>query len=64
MDENERFAKLVRKQEKIAEEWWEKRVTQQAVAQHLARAGWYSVEKGIQLFEQSLGVELSNIQAK
>jgi len=28
------------KQEKIAETWWKKKVSQQAVAQHLARAGW------------------------
>jgi len=47
------------KQEKIAETWWKKKVSQQAVAQHLARAGWYSVEKGIQFFELCLRKELS-----
>ena len=35
------------KQETIAETWWKKKVSQQAVAHHLARAGWYPVEKGI-----------------
>lgn len=41
------------KQEEIAEKLWEKRVTQQAVAQHLSRAGWGAVEKGIEYFEKS-----------
>jgi len=45
------------KQEKIAEKWWKKKVTQQAVAQHLSRAGWYPVEKGILFFEQCLREE-------
>lgn len=45
------------KQEKIAEKWWKKKVSQQAVAQHLSRAGWYSVEKGILFFEQCLREE-------
>jgi len=43
------------KQEKIAKMWWKKKVSQQAVAQHLARAGWYPVEKGILFFEQCIG---------
>jgi hypothetical protein len=42
------------KQEEIAEKLWEKRVTQQAVAQHLSRAGWDAVEKGIEYFENRL----------
>ena len=45
------------KQEKIAETWWKKKVSQQAVAQHLSRAGWYPVEKGILFFEQCLREE-------
>lgn len=45
------------KQKKIAEKWWKKKVTQQAVAQHLSRAGWYPVEKGILFFEQCLREE-------
>jgi hypothetical protein len=40
------------KQEEIAEKLWEKRITQQAVAQHLSRAGWDAVEKGIEYFEK------------
>jgi len=45
------------KQEKIAEKWWKKKVSQQAIAQHLSRAGWYPVEKGILFFEQCLREE-------
>ncbi len=45
------------KQEKIAEKWWKKKISQQAVAQHLSRAGWYPVEKGILFFEQCLREE-------
>ncbi len=45
------------KQEKIAEKWRKKKVSQQAVAQHLSRAGWYPVEKGILFFEQCLREE-------
>jgi hypothetical protein len=40
------------KQEEIAEKLWEKRITQQAVAQHLSRASWEPVEKGIDYFEK------------
>jgi len=46
------------KQENIAEMWKGKKISQQAVAQHLSRAGWYSVEKGILFFEQSLREEV------
>lgn len=42
------------KQEEIAEKLWEKRITQQAVAQHLSRAGWDAVEKGIEYFEKTI----------
>ena len=42
------------KQEEIAEKLWEKRITQQAVAQHLSRAGWDAVEQGIVYFESRL----------
>lgn len=45
------------KQEKIAEKWWKKKVSQQAVAQHLSRAGWHPMEKGILFFEQCLREE-------
>ena len=42
------------KQEEIAEKLWEKRITQQAVAQHLSRAGWDAVERGIEYFEKAI----------
>jgi len=42
------------KQEEIAEKLWEKRITQQAVAQHLSRAGWDALEKGIDFFEKEI----------
>ncbi len=42
------------KQEKIAGSWKEKSISQQAVAQHLDRAGWHAVESGIEYFEQYL----------
>jgi hypothetical protein len=42
------------KQEEIAEKLWEEKITQQAVAQHLSRAGWYALEKGIDFFEKRL----------
>ncbi len=41
-------------QEQIASSWREKRITQQAVAQHLDRAGWHAVAKGLSFFEDSL----------
>lgn len=47
------------KQERIAQTWWKKKVSQQAVAQHLARAGWYPVEKGVLFFELCLREELA-----
>jgi len=42
------------KQEEIAEKLWDKRITQQAVAQHLSRAGWDAVERGIEYFEKKI----------
>jgi hypothetical protein len=42
------------KQEKIAETCWKKKISQQAVAQHLNRAGWYTVEKAVRFFNLSL----------
>lgn len=39
-------------QEGIAKNWFEKEISQQAVAQHLDRSGWSSVELGITSFEQ------------
>jgi len=43
-------------QERIAENWWSKKITQQAVAQHLARAGWYAIEEAIRYSEDVLSM--------
>ena len=50
-------------QEKIAAKWWRKPISQQAVAQHLDRAGWYAVDKGINFFENNLSELLNLIQS-
>ncbi len=42
------------RQEEIAEKVWRRKITQQAVAQHLRRAGWYAVERGVIFFEGRL----------
>ena len=42
------------RQEEIADRFWHKKITQQAVAQHLKRAGWYAVERGVAFFEDRL----------
>lgn len=41
-------------QEKIAGTWFEREISQQAVAQHLDRAGWNAVEIGLNYFANSL----------
>ena len=41
-------------QEEIAHKWFEKEITQQAIAQHLDRAGWSTIELGIKYFENSI----------
>jgi len=41
-------------QEKIARTWFEREISQQAVAQHLDRAGWNAVEIGLNYFTNSL----------
>lgn len=38
-------------QEKIAKSWWENPITQQAIGQHLDKAGWYAVANGLRFFE-------------
>ena len=43
-------------QESIAQSWAENPITQQAVAQHLDRAGWNAVEHGISYFERWLAM--------
>jgi len=41
-------------QEKIAGSWFEREISQQAVAQHLDRAGWNAIEIGLNYFANSL----------
>ena len=41
-------------QEKIARSWFERDISQQAVAQHLDRAGWNAIEIGLNYFANSL----------
>ncbi len=42
-------------QEKIAADWPDDPITQQAVAQHLARAGWDAVREALRFYEETLG---------
>jgi hypothetical protein len=39
-------------QEEIADSWFEKEITQQGIAQHLKRAGWSTIELGIEYLEK------------
>ena len=41
-------------QEVIAEQWVDRPITQQAVAQHLARAGWHAVDTAVSFFEEDV----------
>lgn len=41
-------------QEKIATACWPRPITQQAVAQHLDRAGWHAFERGLLFYEDTL----------
>ena len=41
-------------QERIGESWPQGAISQQAVGQHLDRAGWGGVESALQFFEQTL----------
>ncbi|MBE9479349.1 MAG: hypothetical protein IMY80_05230 [Chloroflexi bacterium] len=43
-------------QEEIATEWFDQEISQQAIAQHLDRAGWSTIEQGIRYFERSIPV--------
>lgn len=45
---------LGKTQEEIADDWPEHRITQQAVAQHLARAGWHSVDTAVSFFAEAI----------
>ncbi|MFZ0242141.1 MAG: hypothetical protein WAL90_10885 [Desulfobacterales bacterium] len=46
-------------QEKIATACWSRPITQQAVAQHLDRAGWHAFERGLVFFEDTLSALLN-----
>jgi hypothetical protein len=41
-------------QEKIASRWVKNKISQQAVAQHLDRAGWNALESGLNYFEMAV----------
>jgi len=41
-------------QESISQRWFKKRISQQAVAQHLDRAGWGTIEPAIRFYEDAL----------
>ena len=47
-------------QEEIAAEWFDQEITQQAIAQHLDRAGWSTIEQGIRYFERSIPVVIGS----
>ena len=51
-------------QERIAKTCWSKPISQQAVAQHLDRAAWNSVEVGLAFFEETVRSILGEKQAK
>ncbi|MFZ0134040.1 MAG: hypothetical protein WAK95_15985 [Desulfobacterales bacterium] len=46
-------------QEKIATACWPQPITQQAVAQHLDRAGWHAFERGLLFYEDTLSTLLT-----
>lgn len=41
-------------QKSISQRWFEKRISQQAVAQHLDRAGWGTIDPAIRFYEDTL----------
>lgn len=47
-------------QQTIASDWVSRDITQQAVAQNLERAGWSTIELGLEFFEGTLPEALSN----
>lgn len=52
------------KQSRIAKSCWKPPISQQAVAQHLDRAAWSSVDIGLRFFEETLESILDEKQAK
>lgn len=49
-------------QQQIASDWVAREITQQAVAQHLERAGWSTVEAGLSFFGRTLPAALSQVE--
>lgn len=47
-------------QETIARQCWPEPISQQAVAQHLERAGWHALEKAIEYFETTVAEATAN----
>lgn len=45
-------------QQRIAERWPGAPISQQAVAQHLDRAGWHGVERAVEFLERAIGTDL------
>jgi len=43
-------------QSKVARSWFRGKVSQQAIAQHLDRAGWNAIEAALELFERRVAV--------
>ena len=52
------------KQAKIASTCWKQPISQQAVAQHLDRAAWTSIELALGFFERTINGLLEREQAK
>ncbi len=52
------------RQEEIGAKVWRKKISQQAVAQHLKRADWYAVERGVLFFEDQLGQSGAPVKAE
>jgi hypothetical protein len=48
-------------QQQIASNWVDRDITQQAVGQHLERAGWSAIEAGLSFFERALPTALSDV---
>lgn len=52
------------KQDRIAKSCWDRPISQQAVAQHLDRAAWSSIEVGLRFCEETLRSIVEEKQAK
>jgi hypothetical protein len=49
-------------QQQIASNWVDRDITQQAVGQHLERAGWSAIEAGLSFFERAIPTALSEVE--